>query len=280
MNENIVIAQDLNAETPNPIKSPITVSPTSLSFTSAAGTKNLTVSCSGTWTVTSSESWCTANKINTATIIVAASRNVGIARTATITITSGVNTKNVTVSQSKGSKSLSITSYHQDDSSWSSVTLGNSTAGYTIGNGGCLLTSVTMLHNYWVARGSYSGSSMNPNQMNTFCINNGTFGGETNDDLDVPSTVDYFGLKVDTSCNGPVSTYSLSSCADTIKSSIADEKPVIIGISGSFPHYVLANGYDGNTIYIKDPLTNGNTTLNAYINNNFTITSYRGFRLK
>ncbi|MBR6067621.1 MAG: C10 family peptidase [Bacteroidales bacterium] len=97
----------------------LTVSPSSLSYTAAGESKNVTVTSNTSWTVTSSASWLTiipASGSNNGTITAVASANTSSSqRTATITVSaSGVSSQTVSVTQagtSGGSGAVSTFTY-------------------------------------------------------------------------------------------------------------------------------------------------------------------------
>ncbi len=83
----------------------LTVSANSLTINQPANsTKNFDITTSGSWTVTSNQSWLTASSAagtGNATITLTAQENPAyITRSATVTVTGGTTTKNITVTQS------------------------------------------------------------------------------------------------------------------------------------------------------------------------------------
>ncbi len=85
---------------------PISVTPTSLTFDATGGSKSLSITSSESWTASSNQSWCTLSKTSgsgNGTITVSASANTTSSnRTATITITGSISAaKTVSVTQQK-----------------------------------------------------------------------------------------------------------------------------------------------------------------------------------
>ena len=124
----------------------LTVSPTSLSFTSSAGSQNVSVTSNSTWNVTDDASWITVSPTsgsNNGSITVTVTENTGAQRTGTVTVTATCGTvQNITVTQaapcnltvsptslsftsSAGSQNVSVTSNSTwnvtDDASWITV---------------------------------------------------------------------------------------------------------------------------------------------------------------
>ncbi len=97
--------------TQNPVSKPeesfLTVSPSSLAFDAASGSKSFTISSNVSWTVTSDQSWCTVNKSSgsresTIEVSVTANTSETSDRTATITVQGeGITAKTVSVSQAR-----------------------------------------------------------------------------------------------------------------------------------------------------------------------------------
>ncbi len=157
--------------TQNPVSKPeesfLTVSPSSLAFDAASGSKSFTISSNVSWTVTSDQSWCTVNKSSgsresTIEVSVTANTSETSDRTATITVQGeGITAKTVSVSQARkepdpfltvsptsltfdatsGSKSFTISSNVswtvKSDQSWCTV---NKSSG---SNGASVTVSVT-----------------------------------------------------------------------------------------------------------------------------------------
>jgi hypothetical protein len=104
---DIVINKDLShritvTQEANPAEDLLSVSPSTISATVAAGAYEITVTSNVEWTVASSESWATVSVAagsNNGKITVNVAANEGDARTATITITAGTLEQKVKVSQ-------------------------------------------------------------------------------------------------------------------------------------------------------------------------------------
>ena len=85
-------------------EAPISVSQGALTFSSNAGTMNVEVTAGNNWEPISSQSWCTAERVDKKTLKVAVTKNYAAKnRTAQITISSGSQSAVVDVSQKKGS---------------------------------------------------------------------------------------------------------------------------------------------------------------------------------
>lgn len=89
-------------------------------------------------------------------------------------------------------------SYNQEYYLWRNNKLGNSTAGWTIGNGGCFLTSTAMaLATY---RLYLNGKLVNPSTLNVWIREHGGFGGPTNDDLIFSALKNFPGISYTYTC--------------------------------------------------------------------------------
>lgn len=83
----------------------ISVSPASLSFLSAGGSKDLKISCDGSWSISGQPSWCipsTTTGTGDATIQLTVSANNDAKRTGSLTITCSGTTKTVAITQLGG----------------------------------------------------------------------------------------------------------------------------------------------------------------------------------
>ena len=81
----------------------LTVSTDNVSFSSAAGSQNVSITSNVSWTVTDNQTWITvspASGSNNANIAVSVTANTGTARTGTVTVTGGGITRTIAVSQS------------------------------------------------------------------------------------------------------------------------------------------------------------------------------------
>ncbi|MBQ8614331.1 MAG: C39 family peptidase [Ruminiclostridium sp.] len=177
------------------------------------------------------------------------------------------------------SETLSVARLCQKDSRWKDVLLGWSSTD-TIGASGCLLTSFTMIYNYWVSRGLYNGSVKTPSEMNTHCKNNGAF---SDADLDTATAASTFSFQVDSNFNSQndvSTTIPYSSVIVKAKSAIAGGKPLLIGVydPNQYAHFVVAYKYDNSEIYIHDPALYNKTTLHEYITSGFHVYSYRAYK--
>lgn len=80
----------------------LTVSPTSLSFNFIDGDKTITVTASGPWTVSKSDSWIiisTTTGSGNGTFTVRALKNLGLLRTGNVTVSNGSTTKLISIEQ-------------------------------------------------------------------------------------------------------------------------------------------------------------------------------------
>jgi len=140
--------------------------------------------------------------------------------------------------------SLSVPSYKQTDSRWSSVRLG--TNGGTIGTIGCLTTALSMAESY------RTGTTITPSAMAS---------------------------KLTYSASGALSwpsNYAFSSASgylSTIYSLLKSGKPVLFGATGSYgQHWVVVTGYTGGSTLtasgftINDPGSSSRTTLQQMLN--------------
>ena len=86
-----------------PSTASLAVSPTSLSFTSASGSSNVTITSNVSWTASANQTWITVSPVsgsNNASLLVSVAANTGTAaRSGTVTVAGGGITRTVTVSQ-------------------------------------------------------------------------------------------------------------------------------------------------------------------------------------
>jgi hypothetical protein len=83
----------------------LSVSPSSLNFTSSAGSQNLAVTSDIAWTASDNQAWITLNPASgsgNGTIVVSVTSNSGSARNGTVTVTGSGIIRNITISQSAG----------------------------------------------------------------------------------------------------------------------------------------------------------------------------------
>ncbi|WP_326908546.1 C39 family peptidase [Sedimentibacter sp. MB31-C6] len=155
----------------------------------------------------------------------------------------------------RSSKTLSLTHYYQDDDRWGDDIM--ETCGSTIASAGCCLTSFTMIQRYL-------GGSDDPGEVNEALGDYACpfYYYQAADEYDY--TVQYFSS----------STQTDSDAIDFIAGSIDEDNPVLVGMvhSSGETHFVAANGYNGDTIYIKDPSSYyDRSTLDEYLDNNWTV---------
>lgn len=81
----------------------LSVSPTSISYGSGAGSQNVAVTSNTSWSVSDNQSWISASPTsgtNNGTVAVSVTANTGAARNGTVTFTAGTLTQTVNISQS------------------------------------------------------------------------------------------------------------------------------------------------------------------------------------
>lgn len=158
-------------------------------------------------------------------------------------------------------KYLNVSRLTQTDSRWGDEIM--ETAGLTIRDAGCILTSFTM-----VVR--YNGFSDNPAQVNNEIGNHAC-------PFHYASAANCYGLSIYESA-GSVSD---TSAINFIVAAVANDRPVLVALkNGSSTHTVLAYGYSGSTIAIHDPETRWATpysTLNDFFNRGWYVTSLYTF---
>ncbi|MFC2104885.1 BACON domain-containing protein, partial [Bacteroidota bacterium] len=92
----------------------LTVSPTSLSYLTAGGTKTVTITSNTDWTITDNRSWVSTSKTsgsnNSSFTVTLTNNSTGATRTGTVTLTGGGLTRTVSVSQSGDFTTVSPTS--------------------------------------------------------------------------------------------------------------------------------------------------------------------------
>jgi xyloglucan-specific exo-beta-1,4-glucanase len=115
----------------------LTVSPSTMSFTSAASSQNVSVTSNTSWTVTDNQTWITssvASGSNNGTIGISVVANTTTAsRTGTVTITGGGLTQMVSITQAAACTPTTITPYTQvNGGTWTQITTASLTAGGTV----------------------------------------------------------------------------------------------------------------------------------------------------
>lgn len=156
----------------------------------------------------------------------------------------------------------------QRDSKWASKFLGtNTTQPYTIGNYGCLITTL----------GNYIGRA--PDEVNELLKANAGF---VNGGLFVWSKSTVLGIKetyLSPRFNGPVTSQGITK----IKELLDQGKPSICEVDfnpstvSEEQHYVLLMGYEGDTIFAADPWTGEIINLDVYGGSTRAIIQYRGY---
>ena len=132
------------------------------------------------------------------------------------------------------SNNCSFAYYSQCDSEWADIPLGTSTTN-TICSAGCAMSSTAMMLSHY-------GTTMNPEQLNTWLIDND---GYEDGDLLVWGSVDTFGPSFQGIETG-VSVEELSN-------GIAQCHGIIANVRDD-THWVLLTGYAGDdTFYVNDP---------------------------
>jgi len=159
----------------------------------------------------------------------------------------------------KESKWLNVTNYFQSGETWSGDEM--ETLGDTIGESGCLLTSFTMINDYY-------GSNDDPHDVN---IQLG--------DYACPfywfNAANQYNLTLDAFQDNSSNSYAKT----FIKGSLRNNKPVIVGFdkSSANTHYVVARGFDIMTddtehFYINDPASSRDyPTIQDYLDDGYYI---------
>lgn len=160
----------------------------------------------------------------------------------------------------KESKSLNIVNYSQGDSDWANKPMG-STEGWncTIGISGCLLTSFTMINDYYA-------SNDDP--------------GEVNDTLGKyacpfwwSTAANKYNLTLETRQSISNNNYAKT----FIKGALRNNTPVIVGFDkGGSTHYVVATGFDimnddTEYYYINDPGSKDYPIIQDYLDAGYRI---------
>lgn len=184
--------------------------------------------------------------------------NVGGGSTNPLLAAKSVNIKGAVTSSPASNTSaqisLNVPSYKQYDGRWRYTYIGNK----TIGNIGCLLTSLSMKYSYHTHTATY------PNTMKWKLA-------FSNNDL-IWSSVTSLGYSITNNYN----SYITNSMMSTIYSKLREGKPVIIGgqRSSTSMHWVVITGYRGTStssfnssnFTIHDPNSSTRTTLNLFLN--------------
>lgn len=152
----------------------------------------------------------------------------------------------------KSSKTLYFKHYFQDGGeSWCNNIM--QTCNQTIAKAGCCLTSFTMIQRYF-------GGNDNPGEVNTKL-------GTAACPFNYSTAANKYGYSISGLKMEAVSDEYAKSF---IIGAITADRPVLVGMhtdTGSGTHFVAAYGYNGNTVYIRDPASNRNyTTLDNYLN--------------
>lgn len=137
--------------------------------------------------------------------------------------------------------------YYQSGQSWSNDIMQEK--GLKIGEAGCCLTSFAMIQRFY-------GGSLNPGQVNTKLGNAACL-------FNYETAARIFGYEIVNSKSGKVSD---SDAIKFIVGGIDSARPILVGMtkSNGGTHFVVAYGYSGSTIFIKDP-SGKYTTLNSYL---------------
>ncbi|SDN57124.1 C39 family peptidase [Acetanaerobacterium elongatum] len=150
---------------------------------------------------------------------------------------------------------LAVTHYYQDDSEWASDIM--QPAGYSIADGGCALTSFAMIS-------SYLGDYHTPRTMNIALGNKAC-------PFLRDSAASQFGYTILNSLSAP----SNSTAVTTSIGCIALGRPVFIclrkGTTSNY-HWVVAYGYNDNSVMILDPEGDWDySNLSTYLNNGWNV---------
>ena len=161
---------------------------------------------------------------------------------------------------------LNVPYYHQKDKNWVDETLGN--GGSSVGDAGCTITSLAMIHEY------HTGITHTPSSMNSALSFSGS-------QVSWPS-VEKLGYKRDKSMRNEINdaVFCNSKILTTIYDKLCEGKPCVIAVSKSTnvddgTHYVVINGYVGNPatmsasdFTILDPDSKSRHTLQDLLNAN------------
>ena len=148
---------------------------------------------------------------------------------------------------------LNVPNYKQTDSRWSGVYIGSK----TIGQVGCLVTSLAMKYSY------HTGTATYPNAMRNMC--------SFDDNSFIWASATALGYTYTGQYNSGITNSMMS----LIYSQLKAGNPVIIGGSqGSKQHWVIITGYTGTSttsfnasdFLINDPNSTTRTTLAAFLN--------------
>lgn len=143
------------AALPPPNGTTLNVSVSSLSFSSAAGSQNASITSNTTWTVSDNQSWITVSPTsgsNNATLTVTVTQNTGASRSGTVTVTGGNLTRTINVTQSGASSSFVIQA--ESGSVGGGTTIDSNNAGFS-GTGFANFP----LNGGWLQLSSVSGGS-------------------------------------------------------------------------------------------------------------------------
>lgn len=111
----------------------LTVSTTSMSFGSAAGSQSASITSNTTWTVSANQTWITASPTsgsNNATLSVSVTQNTGASRSGTVTVTGGGLTRTINVTQSAASTGSTITLQAESGTLGGGTTIDSNNAGF------------------------------------------------------------------------------------------------------------------------------------------------------
>lgn len=162
----------------------------------------------------------------------------------------GRSTKNALTAN----KTLNVPHYYQDGESWSDNIM--QTAGLTIGEAGCGVTSFAMIAKY--KRDYYDPGTMNTWLGNYACPFNRS------------KAAKKMGYTVLNYLYKP----STSTAITTIKGCIEANRPVMVYLvkGSNLTHFVVAKGYSGSNILINDPESDWDYDyLNTYLDNGWSV---------
>lgn len=145
---------------------------------------------------------------------------------------------------------LPITPLSQRDTRWASQRLGT-VNGITIGSHGCVITSMSMMANYY-------NHPILPNQLNDFLTSNRLY---YDGDLFVNGSITK--LFSDIKFDKVVFCDTTPAPVGEIKKYLDAGKPVVVAlINQGIRHYILVVGYEGERIFVNDPWQGDQVAIN------------------
>ena len=165
----------------------------------------------------------------------------------------GGDTNNLSFPDTQNPNVLNVPYFSQLDPRWKDVPLGNNAPGngYTIGSHGCVITSISMIINYYIP--DYT----TPLRYNNWLKTNGFAPG----DGEYP-----WNNKTSEYTNGVVTGDSPDDNVNwtTIDNKLSQGHPVMVKLNTNQWHYIVIKGKQNGTYYINDPSHSSRTTLDWY----------------